>query len=99
MPRPFEIALADLQDRIEELVDSTFSDIQSQFLVLPRGDNFVEYREFQAAFEVLRRRTNAFADFTESSVWSALREKQFVLRRDPNDLGHFPARMGRPGAE
>ena len=42
MPRPYEIALADLQDRIEELVDSTFADIQSQFLVLPRGDNFVE---------------------------------------------------------
>ena len=74
MPRPFEIASPDLQDSLEELVDATFSDIQSQFLVLPRGDNFVEYPEFQSAFEVLRRRTNGFNDFTESRVWRALRE-------------------------
>ena len=42
-PVHLRLTPADLQDRIEELVDSTFSDIQSQFLVLPRGDNFVEY--------------------------------------------------------
>ena len=79
MPRPFEVAPADMQDRIEEKVESTFSDIQSQFLVLPRGDNFVEYPAFQTAYEVLRQRTNAFADFTERRVWSALRENSLCL--------------------
>ncbi len=83
VPRPFEIAASDLQDRLEELVDATFSDIQSQFLVLPRGSNFVEYHEFQSAYEVLRRRTNAFADVSEDSVWGALRENSlsFVVVR------------------
>ena len=90
MPRPFEIAPADLEDRIEELVDSTFADIQSQFLVLPRGDNFVEYREFQTAFEVLRRRTNAFNDFTESRVWSALRENSLCFGVIRTMLGMSP---------
>ena len=90
MSRPFEIALADLQDRIEELVDSTFADIQSQFLVLPRGDNFVEYPEFQTAYEVLRRRTNAFADFTESSVWSAFRENSLCFGVLRTMLGMSP---------
>ncbi len=90
MARPFEIAPAGLQDRIEELVDSTFSDIQSQFLVLPRGDNFVEYPEFQAAFEVLRQRTNAFADFTESTVWSALRENSLCFGVVRTILGISP---------
>ena len=90
MPHPFDVALEDLQDRIELLVDSTFSDIQSQFLVLPRGNKFVEYREFQAAFEVLRRRTNAFADFTESSVWSALRENSLCFGVMRTMLGTSP---------
>ena len=90
MPRPFEIAQTDLQDRIEELVDSTFYDIQSQFLVLPRGVNFVEYNEFQTAFEVLRRRTNAFADFTESSVWSALHENSLCFGVIRTILGMSP---------
>lgn len=90
MPRPFEVAKADLQERLEELVDSTFSDIQSQFLVLPRGDNFVEYRDFQTAYEVLRRRTNAFVDFTENSVWDALRENSLCFGVVRTILGMSP---------
>ena len=90
MSRPFEVAPADLQDQIEELVDSTFADIQSQFLVLPRGTHFVEYPEFQAAFEVLRRRTNAFADFTEDRVWSALRENSLCFGVVRTMLGMSP---------
>ena len=53
VPRPFETASADLQGHLEEVVDTTFSNILSQFLVLPRGDNFVERQEFQNAYEVL----------------------------------------------
>ena len=90
MPRPFEIAATDLEDRLEELVDSTFSDIQSQFLVLPRGGNFVEYREFQAAYEVLRRGTNAFHEFTESNVWRALRENSLCFSVIRTMLGMSP---------
>ena len=90
MTRPFEIALADLQDRVEELVDSTFSDIQSQFLMLPRGGKFLEYHEFQSAYEALRRRTNAFSDFTESRVWSALRENSLCLLVVRTMLGLSP---------
>ena len=83
MPRPFEVSPANLQEHLEEVVDATFSDIQSQFLVLPRGNNFVEYQEFQSAYEILRRRTNAFADFSEDNVWCALRENSlsFVVVR------------------
>ena len=37
MPRPFEIASADLQDHLEELVDATSPIFSPQFLVLPRA--------------------------------------------------------------
>ena len=90
MTRPFEIAPADLQDHLEELVDGTFSDIQSQFLVLPKGNSFVGYSGFQTAFEVLRRRTNAFADFTETGVWSALSENSLCLCVIRTMLGMSP---------
>ena len=90
MLRPFEVAPADLQDGLEELVDSVFSDIQSQFLVLPRGDNFVQYRDFQIAYEVLRRRTHAFTDFTASRVWTALRENSLCFGVVRTILGMSP---------
>lgn len=79
MPRPFEVALADLAVHIEDLVESTFSDLRSWFLVLPRGDNFVEYTEFQRSYETLRLHTNDFADFTVRNLWNAFRENSLCF--------------------
>lgn len=74
MPRPFEVDPSFLRDHLDEMVSATFADLQSQFLVLPQGTGFVEYGAFQGAYEVLKRRTAAFARFDEESVWEAMRE-------------------------
>lgn len=74
MPRPFEVDPNYLRDHLDEMVDATFSDLQSQFLVLPKGNNFIEYHQFQDAYEVLKRLTGAFTNFNEETVWQALRE-------------------------
>jgi len=83
MPRPFEIPLADLESNLEGMVDSTFSDLQSQFLVLPKTDALIDYEEFQRAYETLKRQTSGFTHFTEDAVWDALREDAlgFVVLR------------------
>ncbi|MCX6545744.1 MAG: hypothetical protein NTV05_15190 [Acidobacteria bacterium] len=73
MPRPFELNPDELLSHLDELVDATFADLQSQFLVLPRGPHFVEYRDFQAAYETLKQQTNAFDTFTVETIWAALR--------------------------
>jgi hypothetical protein len=73
LPRPFEVTADYLRDHIEEMVSAVFADLQSQFLVLPKGPNFVEYPDFQTAYEVLKRETGSFENFTEATVWAALR--------------------------
>lgn len=55
------------------MVQATFNDLQSQFLVLPKGPHFIEYRDFQDAYETLKRCTGAFADTTVATVTAALR--------------------------
>jgi len=55
------------------MVSSIFGDLQSQFLVLPKGPNFVEYSEFQAGYEVLKRETGGFENFVDATVWASLR--------------------------
>lgn len=83
MPHPFELDPQLLAERLDEMVEVTFQDIQSQFLVLPKGNGFVEYGGFQAAYEVLKRHTNAFSAFTEQTVWTACEEDSlaFVVLR------------------
>lgn len=79
MPRPFELDPADLQEQLEESVDATFGDLQSQFLVLPKGNGFIEYADFQAAYEVLKRHTTGFAAIDETTIWAALEEDALAL--------------------
>ena len=73
MPRPFEVNPDYLQAHMEEMVSAVFSDLQSQFLVLPKGPNFVEYADFQDGYEVLKRETSGFEKFVEATVWAALK--------------------------
>ena len=81
--RPFQVDVDYLREHLDELVESTFSDLQSQFLVLPKGNGFVEYHAFQDAYEVLKRHTAGFANFSDATVWDALRADSlaFVVLR------------------
>jgi hypothetical protein len=67
------LGVVDLDASLDEMVETTFTDIASQFVLLPRGAAFVTYETFQAAYEQLRINTNGFATLTVDRVWDALR--------------------------
>ncbi|MBP9170945.1 MAG: hypothetical protein KBG48_26345 [Kofleriaceae bacterium] len=90
MTHPFELTTAQLQDRLDEMVEVTFGDLQSQFLTLPRGAGFIDYSDFQTAYEVLKRETQAFGTFTEETVWKALRQDALTLVVLRTILGFSP---------
>ena len=90
MPHPFELTFPELQELLDEMVEVTFADLQSHFLTLPRGKGFIDYGDFQAAYEVLKRETHAFAVFNENSVWEALRCDALALVVLRTILGFSP---------
>ncbi len=79
MSRPFELTPRELQESIEEMVDVTFADLSSEFLLLPEGASFLDYSEFSSAYEVLKRHTNAFTDRTEGKAMEAAVEDSRVF--------------------
>ena len=80
MPQhPFEVGGDYLASHIDEMVDVTFADIQSQFLMMPRGQNFIEFWSFQDAYEALKQETDAFAHFNDKAVWKALERNALVF--------------------
>ena len=90
MMYPFEVGASDLEDCLENLVDATFSDLQSQFLVLPRGPGFIEYQDFQQAYETLKSQTSAFTKLDITSVWNALADDALVFVVVRTILGFSP---------
>lgn len=83
MRHPFELDENDLRDHLDEMVRVTVSDLVSEFLLLPKGEGFVEYVDFHDAFEVLKRQTTNFTDFTVGSVSQAIRDnsRAFLVLR------------------
>ncbi|MBI2354211.1 MAG: hypothetical protein HYV06_04130 [Deltaproteobacteria bacterium] len=77
--RPFELSQEELETRIEEMVDITFADLSSEFLLMPTGTGLVRYPDFQAAYEVLKRNTAGFRNLSPESVKSALQENSLVM--------------------
>lgn len=90
MQRPFELESQELRDRLEEMVDVTISDLNSEFLLMPMGNSFIGYQDFRTAYEVLKRHTLAFTNFTEQAVREALFENCRTLGVLRSILGMTP---------
>jgi hypothetical protein len=46
---------------------------------MPRGQNFIEFGSFQDAYETLKQETDAFARFSDETVWKALQRNALVF--------------------
>lgn len=75
MPFPFEFGFDKVEENLESCVDSVFGALESEFLLMPKGDGFVDYARFDEAYEALKRGTGGFRDFTPRAV------ARIVLRR------------------
>jgi hypothetical protein len=65
---PFELNPDELKEKLEEMVEVTISDLGSEFLLMPAGPAFITYGDFRNAYEVLKKGTGAFLEFTTDSV-------------------------------
>jgi hypothetical protein len=77
--QPFEVTRAELEADLDSFVNATYTDLESAFLVMPRGQSFVEYARFQEAYECLKRRTGGFTAFTPDTLWQAMLADSLVL--------------------
>jgi hypothetical protein len=77
--RPFELSPGELQHQLEKMVDAVFSDLVSEFILMPMGRGFPRYTDFRNAYEILKRASKAFEDFSEATVNIALEENSRVL--------------------
>lgn len=90
MQRPFDLAGEDLSVRLEEMVDITMADLSSEFLLMPRGNGFLNYADFREAFEVLKRHLIAFSEFSEGNAMEAVLENSRVICVLRSMLGMTP---------
>ena len=57
---PFEVPFTEIKTNPEAYVTSVFSNLVSEFLIMPRGEGFVEYSIFDDGYEKLKQATSGF---------------------------------------
>ena len=72
MPFPFEVPFESVERNLDEYVDRVFACLQSEFLSLPKGLDFIEYPVFERGYEVLKKATRDFRDLSPGLVVEAV---------------------------
>lgn len=90
MEQPFAATEAEILSDPSAYVDAVFDSIESAFLVLPKGDGFIDYARFQAAYEVLKRHTRGFEDLSPAGVEAAVAEDSLAFVVVRTILGFTP---------
>jgi hypothetical protein len=88
--QPFAASEAEILAEPGRYVDAVIDSIESAFLVMPRGDGFIEYARFQAAYEVLKRHTTSFEVFEADAVHAAVIEDPLAFVVVRTILGFTP---------
>ena len=69
---------------------SVFSLLQSEFLVLPKGEGFLDYPAFERGYEVLKRRTSEFQTVNVQSLLETVSENPVAMIVIRTMLGFTP---------
>ena len=95
MPRfpfevPFDVVVADP----DSYVDAVFASLESEFIVLPNGDGFVEYSVFERGYESLKAATESFSRFEPDVLLPVVFSKPISIVVLRSMLGFTPPEWG-----
>jgi hypothetical protein len=95
---PFEVGFDQVLASIDGYVSVIFSSLESEFLILPKGQGFIEYAVFETGYEALKRATAGFTNITTETVLHAASESPITLivLRAMLGLLHLNGRISLP---
>ena len=76
---PFETDFDEVQANLDAHVDAVFGCLESEFLVMPKGQGFIEFSTFETGYEALKRATRSFESVTPSIVTPVVFEYPIAL--------------------
>lgn len=76
---PFETDFDEVRANLDAHVDAVFGCLESEFLVMPKGQGFIEFSTFETGYEALKRATRSFESVTPSIVTPVVFEYPIAL--------------------
>src|SRR5439155_27354398 len=88
---PFEAPFEELSARADVFVDEVFASLESAFLVMPRGQGFVTFPDFENGYETLKQVTENFSKLEEPTIFATALRVPLVLVVLRTMLGFTPS--------
>lgn len=94
MKYPFEATIDEILAEPDQYIDAVFSCLESEFMVMPKGEGFIEYPVFEKGYEALKAATAGFTDLKAERILPVITELpiSFVVLRAM--LGFTPSEWG-----
>lgn len=91
---PFEVPIDEILRDTEPFIDAVFSSLESEFLVMPKGDGFIEYPVFERGYEALKTATKGFSQLEPAKVLSVTIAEPISIVVIRTMLGFTPPEWG-----
>lgn len=79
MKYPFEAPFTEVEANLDTFVSTIFSCLESEFLIMPKGEGFVTYSVFERGYESLKQSTNGFRSIEPEPVLKAALRAPMIL--------------------
>lgn len=87
---PFEATPEELAADLDVFVDTVFASLESEFLLMPRGEGFIGYPDFEDAYQALKQVTEGFTNLSPNPILRLTANKPLVLIVLRTILGFTP---------
>ena len=91
---PFEVSWAEILREPETYVDTVFSCLESEFLIMPKGAGFVDYPVFERGYETLKMATAGFSQLDPGKVFQVAVTEPISIVVLRSMLGFTPPEWG-----
>ncbi len=90
MKYPFEATFEEILNDPDPFIDVVFASLESDFLILPKGNGFIEYAVFEDGYETLKVVTRHFTSFHPEDIYEVTIQKPIILIVLRTMLGFTP---------
>jgi hypothetical protein len=90
----FEVPFPEIEADLDSFVSAVFSCLESEFLVLPKGEGFVNYPVFEKGYESLKQATSRFKNIQVEPVMDVVFQTPMSLIVLRTHAWFHPAGMG-----
>lgn len=79
MTQPFEATFPEIEANLDRFVEAIFTSLDTEFLIMPKGADFIDYSTFEVGYEALKKATKGFTVLDPEPIFEVVQRQPIVM--------------------